>query len=310
MRTTEVVRGLVGAAALTIAPVAPAQASASTVPGPTDLEVTDVTATSFTLEWSEPADTRGLYGYSVRDLDNPFVNNQIGWGFATTATVDAEPNTTYNVAVRTSYINHPDGVAESEPSNAVTVTTPADTEPPETPVLRLQRKTATSVIFNRDLADDNVGFFAPGYVIEVNGGERHVEVTSSQWSWGVHGLASNTTHSFRVNAIDAAGDESDWSEPVSVAIEDEPPTVPENIRVEGDLAVWDRSTDNSGQLRYEVFMDGDFHISTTSKPQDDFQFWTDVAEAYGPGDHLFTVEAVDSSQNRSGHSDPFVITVD
>jgi len=314
MRTRDAIRSvwgcLAGAAVLAVVLLAPAQAPASTVPGPSDLEVTDVTATSFTLTWSEPADTRGLYGYSVRDVENPFVNNQIGWGFGTSSTVDADPETTYEVGVRTSYINHPDGVIESELSNTVTVTTPADTEPPETPVLQFQRKTATSVVFNRRLADDNVGFFAPDYVIEVNGGERLVELTSSAWSWGVHDLESNATHSFRVKAIDAAGNESGWSEPVSVAIEDQPPTVPTNIRVEGHLAVWDPSTDNSGQVRYEVFMDGDFHISTTSQPRDDFQFWTDVAEAYGPGDHLFTVEAVDSSQNRSGHSEPFVITVD
>jgi hypothetical protein len=309
MRAKEGTRGLVGATVLAIALALPSTAVGQ-VAGPTDLEVTDVTATSFTLKWSEPADTRGLYGYSVRDANNPAVNNQIGWGFTTTTTVDAKPQTTYRVAVRTSYINHPDGIAESEPSNVVTLTTPPDTEPPEAPALRLQRKTATSVIFNRDLASDNVGLFAPDYVIEINGGERFAEFTSAVWSWGVQDLVSNATHSFRVKAIDAAGNESAWSDPVSVAIEDEPPTVPANIRVEGDRAVWDPSTDNSGQLRYEVFMGGDFHISTTTKPQDDFRFWTDVAEASGPGEHLFTVEAVDSSQNRSGHSDPFVIAVD
>jgi hypothetical protein len=80
--------------------------------------------------------------------------------------------------------------------------------------------------------------------------------------------------------------------------------------VEGDLAVWDPSTDNSGEVRYEVFIDGDFHIGTPRKAQDDFGFWTEVAEAFGPGEHPFTVEAVDSSQNRSGPSDPFVVVVD
>lgn len=136
-------------------------------------------------------------------------------------------------------------------------------------------------------------------------------VTLRQWSWAVTGLATNATHTFRVKAIDAAGNESSWSDSVSVSIEDEPPTVPSNIRVEGDFVVWDPSTDNSGAVRYEVFFDGDdFNISGTSQPQDDFEFWLDVAEAYGPGEHLFTVEAIDPSQNRSGHSDPFVIVVD
>lgn len=301
----------VGAVAVAVALPAPAQAAAAGVPGPTDLEVSGVTSTSITLTWSEPRDTRGLYGYSVRDLDNPDVNNQIGWSFTTSVTLEADPDTTYRLAVRSSYIDHPDGVTESEPSNAVTATTPADTEAPETPdALRVLRKTATSVSFSKSLADDNVGTWAPDYLIEVDGGARFVPVTRNQWSWGVSGLATNRTHTFRVQAIDAAGNESAWSDPVSVSIEDEPPTVPSNIRVEGDLAVWDPSTDNSGGVRYEVFIDGDFRISGGSQAQDDFQFWLEVAEAFGPGEHPFTVEAIDSSQNRSGPSDPFVIVVD
>jgi hypothetical protein len=295
--------------------LAPAQATAAGVPGPTDLQVTNVTSTSFTLTWSEPEDTRGLYGYSVRELDNPHVNNQTGWSFTTSVTLEADPSTTYNLAVRTSYINHPEDIAESEPSNAVTVTTPADTEPPETPdalaVYPVLGKTATSVAFRKSLADDNVGTWAPDYLIEVDDGARFQPVTRSQWSWGVSDLATNTTHTFRVKAIDAAGNESGWSDPVSVSIEDEPPTVASNIRVEGDLAVWDPSTDNSGAVRYEVFLDGDdFSISGSSQPQDDFGFWLEVADAFGPGKHLITIEAIDSSQNRSGHSEPFVIVVD
>jgi len=309
MNKTQAARGVAGALALGIALAAAGPASAA-VPGPTDLRVTGVTATSFTLEWSEPADTRGLYGYSVRDVDNPAVNNQIGWSFGTTATVAAKPNTTYRVAVRTSYINHPDGVAESAPSNVVTVTTPADTDPPATPKLQLQRKTATSVIFNHNLAADNVGLFAPNYVIEVNGGERFVEFTSNEWSWGVQNLATNATHSFRVKAVDAAGNESEWSDPVSVAIENVPPTVPRNVRVEGGLVVWDPSTDNAGQVRYEVFIDDDFQISSPTRPQDDFRFWSEVAEAFGPGEHLFTIRAVDSSQNRSAPSEPLAVVID
>lgn len=291
--------------------LAPLQATAAGVPGPTGLRVTDVTSTSVTLTWSEPEDTSGLYGYSVRDLDIPHVNNQVGWSFTTSVTLEADPGTTYNLAVRTSYIDRPDGVAASEPSNAVRATTPPDTEPPETPdALDLLRKTATSVVFHKSLADDNVGTWAPDYRIEVDGGVRVVPVTRSQWSWGVADLATNATHTFRVKAIDAAGNESGWSDPVSAFIEDGPPTVPSNIRVEGDRAVWDPSVDNSGAVRYEVFIDGDFHITSVTPPRDDFGFWSEVAEAFGPGEHPITVEAIDSSQNRSGHSEPFVIVVD
>lgn len=310
MIKTQAARGVAGAIALGIALAAAGPASASAVPGPTDLRVTDVTATSFTLEWSSPADTRGLYGYSVRDVDNPAVNNQIGWSLGTTATVAAKPGTTYRVAVRASYIDHPDGADESAPSNVVTVATPADTEPPRTPSLHLQRKTATSVVFSRSLPADNVGLFAPTYVIEVDGGERFVEFSANEASWGVHGLETNATHSFRVKAVDAADNESGWSDPVSVAIEDVPPTAPRNVRVEGDLVVWDASTDNAGPVRYEVRIDGDLHISSPTRPQDDFRFWTEVAEAFGPGEHLFTIEAVDSSQNRSAPSEPLAIVID
>jgi hypothetical protein len=307
--TTAIRAGVLGAAVVAAGLLAPAQATATGVPGPTGLQVSEVKSTSFTLSWSQPQDTRGLYGYSVRDLDNPSVNNQIGWSFTTSATVEANPATTYNVAVRTSYINHPDGVAESEPSNAVTVTTPPDTEPPETPAaLRVLRKTATSVGFHKSLANDNVGTRAPDYLIEVDGGARFVPVTKNQSSWGVSGLATNATHTFRVKAIDAAGNESGWSEPVSASIEDEPPSVPSNIRVEDGLAVWDPSTDNAGAVRYEVFIDGDFRISGVSQPRDDFGFWLEVAEAFGPGEHRFTVEAIDSSQNRSGPSAAFIVS--
>lgn len=314
MRLTDAIHavraGVVAAAVVVGALLAPAQANATEVSGPTDLRVSDVTATSFTLTWSEPDDTRGLYGYSIRDLDNPFINNQIDWSFTTSATVEADPETTYRVAVRASYINHPSGVDESEPSNAVTVTTLPDTEPPETPeALRVGRKTATSVSFRKSLADDNVGSWAPDYLIEVDDGTRFVAVTRSQWSWGVLGLETNATHTFRVKAIDAAGNESGWSDPVEVFIENEPPSVPSNIRIEGDRVVWDPSTDNAGTVHYEVVMDGHVFISRPSQPRNDIQFWREIAAVFGPGEHSFTVEAIDSSQNRSGPSEPFVIAV-
>jgi len=298
--------GVVGAAVAAAVLLVPVHAVAAGVPGPTNLRVSDVTSTSITLAWSEPADTTGLYGYSVRDHDG-----QIGWSFTTSVTLEAAPDTTYDLTVRTSYIDHPSGAPESAPSNAVVVTTPPDNEPPETPdALRPVNllRSATSVAFYKSLADDNVGTWAPNYVIDVDDGARLVHVTTSQWSWGVSGLATNATHTFRVKAIDAAGNESGWSDPVSVFIENEPPTVPSNIRVDGDRVVWDPSTDNAGGVRYEVFMDGD-HISGGVRPEDDFEFWLEVADAYGRGEHLFTVEAIDSSQNRSGHSDPLVVVV-
>ncbi len=85
----------------------------------------------------------------------------------------------------------------------------------------------------------------------------------------VTGLVPGKEFTFRVKAVDAAGNESALSSPVtgSTAPDVTPPTAPANLRVTATTPssvslAWDRSTDGWG-FGYQVLMDGEV-IGTTS----------------------------------------------
>jgi len=125
----------------------------------------------------------------------------------------------------------------------------------------------------------------------------------------VTGLVPGTEFSFRVKAVDAAGNESALSSAVtgSTAPDVTPPTTPANLRVTATTPssvslAWDRSTDR-WSFSYQVLMDG---AVVTSSDQLTYR-----QRHLTPGTtHTFVVRARDSSGNLSAASNAVTVALE
>lgn len=175
---------------------------------PTNVTVTATTASSVSLSWSASTDNVGVTGYLV------FRNGvEVGVPPSTsfTDTTGLTANTSYLYAVKAK-----DAAGNvSDPSAAVTATTQAgqtgDTTPPSAPeLLGVTATTTTSVSLVWDDSTDNVG--VANYLVFRDG----VQVgTPKTRTYTDTGLSANTSYSYTVNAVDAAGNQSDSSAAVS-----------------------------------------------------------------------------------------------
>jgi hypothetical protein len=299
-------KSLVAVTACLAALVAPAAAQAAA--GPANLRVTEVRASGATLAWDAPARAE-VYGYGIHDLDAPETGNQVGWSFTTTGTAELDPRTTYRLAVRALLIV--DGqLVDSPLSNAVRVTTPADTTPPTRPHARADGQTATSASMSFHGSTDDVGIEA--WVFS-DGTQTWTQPVWMQWRFTASGLETNRTHRFTVRARDAAGNLSPPSDVLTFELENQPPTAPANLRVEGDELVWDTSTDNVAVVEYLVFADGDPHpFAVTRATRSPLRVCdSDIDPSFcfpSLGEpHTYVVRARDGSRNLSPPSAPLTV---
>ncbi|CAH0121755.1 GlcNAc-binding protein A [Paenibacillus sp. CECT 9249] len=180
-----------------------------------------------------------------------------------------------------------------------------DNQPPTAPTnLRTTGVTANSVSLAWNASTDNVG--VTGYQV-YRGTNLAATVSGSTLSYTVTGLASNTSYSFTVRAVDAAGNVSNASNSVSATTsgptpDTDPPTAPANLRVTGTSAssvslAWNASTDNVGVTGYQVFR-GSTLVATVSGSSLSYT----VAGLASSTTYSFTVRAVDAGGNVSGAS--------
>ncbi len=126
----------------------------------------------------------------------------------------------------------------------------------------------------------------------------------------ITGLVPGTEFSFQVKAVDAAGNESALSSPVtgSTAPDVTPPSPPANLRVTATTPssvslAWDRSTDEWWSISYQVLMDGAVVTSTMELA---FR-----ARHLTPGTtHTFAVRARDPSGNLSAETNAVTLTLE
>jgi hypothetical protein len=281
----------------------PAAAQAA---APTNLRVTDLRASGATLTWTAPPGD--VYGYSIVNLLDPFVNNGVGWSFTSPGEADLQPQTRYRLAVRATFIV--DGnLVDSPLSSPVEFTTPADTTAPAAPTLRHFSHTTTSVQVGWTGGEDDVGVDA--FVI-TNGSRTWTIPAWQQWWTTLDGLETNRTHTFTVRARDAAGNVSPPSNEVAVLIENVAPSAPQNLRVENGRLAWDPSTDNSGTVvGYRIFFE-DTLLAGTTGTSGPLQVEDPVDMELVPPSgtrHTYTVRAVDPSGNASSPSNAVTVVV-
>jgi len=189
----------------------------------------------------------------------------------------------------------------------------SDHTPPTVPAnLRITSATEDSISLAWSASTDNSGS-VHHYVTCYSG----ITIAAGGCLWGppdppaktITGLVPGKEFSFRVKAVDAAGNESELSSPVngSTAPDVTPPTTPANLRMTATTPssvslAWDRSTDDWG-FGYQVLMDGEV-VGTT------WQLAFRQRHLTPGSTHEFAVRARDSSGNLSGNSNPVTVTLE
>ncbi|NAY93418.1 hypothetical protein GTQ34_16020 [Muricauda sp. JGD-17] len=163
--------------------------------------------TTVDLSWTVATDNVGVTGYHVYRNGVIIANNISSTSYQDTG---LSPSTTYNFSVRA--LDATGNV--SIDSNIVSATTDntSDTQAPTAPTLSSIGQTDTTVDLSWNNATDNVGI--TGYKIFRG---STLEITLSDVNtYQVTGLTSDTSYSFTVMALDAAGNESAGSNIVTV----------------------------------------------------------------------------------------------
>jgi chitodextrinase len=159
-------------------------------------------------------------------------------------------------------------------------------------------------------ATDNVG--VTGYEVFRDGAATAIATTTGT-IFSDSGLAPDSTHSYAVVAVDAAGNRSALSNTASATTSSAPadvtaPSAPADLTaaVNVDARVislsWTASTDDVGVTGYRVFRDnGTTPISTVTG--------TTFSDVNQLGTHSYVVAAIDGAGNQSGFSNTVLATI-
>jgi chitodextrinase len=271
---------------------------------PTNLAVLGATRDSVSLGWAASADNVGVEGYDVY-VDGVRVQSPGAPGATVTGldcgTVYAFGVGAYDAAGNRSARAEAGAATAScaKPSPSV------DTTPPSVPAnLAVASATATSVSLSWSSATDDVGVTA--YGVYRNGS---AVTTVGGTGATVSGLHCGTSHTFEVDAQDAAGNRSGraaLTASTSPCADTQSPTVPTNViatsRTSTSLALsWSPSTDNVGVAGYGLYRAGAW-VGTTTGTTGVFSGLTCNTN------YTLAVDAHDAAGNRSSRTVVMVAT--
>jgi chitodextrinase len=262
---------------------------------PTNLRVTGTTSYSVSLAWNPSTDNSGQFSYIICCANT---SSQTVPQTATTAVytagLEAGRTFSFRIVARDAAGNY------SKYSNSVTVTLPADNQPPTKPVVTVTQVGPTNVALQLSSTDNGPRIW---YTVYKDGSPVIIE--SDNAAPNITPLAQNTTYTFTVQARDFSGLRSPMSDPVTVTTagadpnDTQPPTTPSNLTgdifdTEVDLA-WGQSTDNltaQSLIQYEVYVNGVLDHVLVGRGR---------TVVYGTAGMLntFQVIAVDSAGNKS-----------
>src|SRR5881392_2896343 len=173
---------------------------------PSGVAASALTSSSLTLSWSPATDNVGVTGYRVY-RNGTLAASPSGTSASITGLSAA---TTYSFTV-SAVDAAGNASAPSAPLSATTAAS-SDTTAPTTPTgLAASALTATSLTLSWSPATDNVG--VTGYRVYRNG---TLAASPSGTSASITGLLASVLYSFTVSAVDAAGNASASSAPLSV----------------------------------------------------------------------------------------------
>ncbi len=264
---------------------------------PANLNASNISTTTLTLNWDASTDNIGVTGYDVYQ-DNVKINSSL---VATTnyAVSSLVSGATYNY-----YVVAKDAAGNTANSNSINVTTLSapDTEPPTAPAnLNATNITLNSLTLNWTASTDNVG--VTGYDVYRNNVKINGTLVTST-NFNVTGLNSATTYAFYVKAFDAAGNSTNSSSinATTLAPDTEPPTAPANVTANNILLTsltlnWVASTDNVGVTGYDVYRDN-VKINGTLVTSTNFN----VTGLNSATTYAFYVKAFDAAGNSTNSS--------
>jgi chitodextrinase len=222
---------------------------------PAGLSASAASTTQINLSWRAATDNVGVTRYRV------YRNGvQLASVSATSyADTGLQPATAYSYTVA-AYDGAGNGSSQSAAASATTKATP-DTQAPTAPTdVVAAAASASQIDVSWSAASDNVG--VRGYRV-YRDGALAASPTGTQVS--ITGLAPATPYSFSVAAVDAAGNVSALSAPVSAMTQPPgdtmPPSVPSGLSVSAVTPTsltlaWNPSTDNVGVAGYRVYSNG------------------------------------------------------
>jgi chitodextrinase len=179
---------------------------------------------------------------------------------------------------------------------------PRDTVAPSVPTgLRVVSVTEDSVTLAWNASTDNSGKI---HAYIVSPGSYHPGDSTVKT---ITGLVPNYTQTYRVSAMDAAGNQSAPSAPLTATTAPDvtAPTAPSGLQVTATTAssvslAWTRSTDRWA-LWYEVLMDGNVVATASSTAA--------RVRHVAPGSHVFSVRARDWGGNVSAASNAVTVVL-
>jgi chitodextrinase len=302
-------------AALSASTLTVAQVDKTAPTIPTGLRASLSAATTVNLNWYAASDyssggipASGVAGYRIF-RNNNWVANVTSLSYSDSALAKA---TTYIYQV----VSYDNAGNESVKSNSVQIATSGTdrTKPNPPGGLKKKKGTSSSIEIGWNAAIDPSSYLAPasgvtGYKIFRNG--SYINSTAAL-SYEDGNLTPKTTYRYQVSALDAAGNESALSGTLYAATELSPdtsaPNAPSNLRVRYDLYYypqdvslsWYSSRDNrSGTLKYNIYRNGEFIISTTRTSYS--QKLTDY------GIYQYQIKAVDVAGNESAGSNTVTV---
>ena len=174
---------------------------------PTNLTVTGHTSSTISLSWGAATDNVGVAGYRILEGTTQVGTTTTATTFTVTGLAAASTHS-YTVIAFDALGNL------SLPTAAVTATTdpaPVDHDPPTAPSnLRATAQTSSSISLAWTAATDNIGVTS----YRILEGTTQVG-TSATTAFTVTGLTASSTHTYTVTALDAAGNASPPSNPVT-----------------------------------------------------------------------------------------------
>lgn len=256
---------------------------------PTSLRTTSSTVTTLALAWNASTDNVGVVSYRVY-RGTTLLATVAG----TTYTVSGlSPNTLYSFTVRA--LDAATNVSAA--SSSLSARTASDTAAPSVPVsLRTTASSVTSVALAWNASTDNVGVVS----YRVYRGTTLV-ATVSGTSYSVTGLSPNTSYSFTVRALDAAGNVSAASSTLSVRTptDTQAPTTPTGLTgTAGTRSAslrWNAASDNVRVASYRVYRGTTLIATVTGTTYTATGLTSNVT-------YSFTVRALDAAGNVSAAS--------
>ena len=270
---------------------------------PTNLRLTVNGPYSITLNWDAAKSGSTSWWYCIqRDglgcirVDPPtttFTFNRL-W-----------PGTTFNYSV----VAIESSGKRSAPSNTVTYSTPPDTTAPSAPELSLTGVWPVRLTVAWTRSVDDVGSQV-WYTLLVNGTPLSENQLGFQ-SALVLDRTPSTTYELQVAVRDYFGN-TNRSNVVTVttpaATDATPPTTPTNLRFSPNTSSpelwleWDQSTDDTdpqSQILYDVYVNGvPEHLA--------IGYGEELVYCRDTGENRITLQAIDTSGNKSGHSNEIV----